>query len=144
MFNGVILVSPDMVLLSNREAYDFDTGASPSASVSWQFTLAGLLQAVEGGSTSTVTGEWWSAGSTSNIGNSYDVRCKEILSGPVFTAQAAAVGTYIQISTTRVWTLTSTVPRAITATFQIVANSTTTPILAEAVLTFTAEAETNE
>ena len=143
---GTVLASnnPGVPQLSDRTASDLDFGASPSASVTWQFLLNGQLQKIEGGSTTTFGFEWWSAGSTANIGQSYDVRCKEILSGPAFTTEAAAVGTYIQMSATRAWVLTKTTQPgdSTVATFQLVATGTTTPILAEADLTFTAEVET--
>jgi len=133
----------DLPLLSNRIATDFDAASSPSATVSWRFLLNGTLQRGQGGVNDIPSGqEWWSAGITANIGQSYDVRCSSIISGPVFTAQAAAVGTYIQMSATRTWTLTQTVPPgdSIVARFQIVATGGST-VLATGRLTFTAQVE---
>ena len=138
---GTVISAADMVLLSNRTATDED---SSSSTVSWVFFLDGHLEKDQGGTTSTPSPqEWWSAGVTAGIGNSYDVRCKSINSGPVFGAEAAAVGTYIIISATRTWTLTETAfpGDSIVATFQLVATGTTTPILAEADLTFNAVVE---
>jgi len=133
----------DKVLLSNRTATDFDAASSPSATVSWRFLLNGTLQRGQGGVNDLPSGqEWWSAGSTVNIGLSYDVRCSAILSGPTFTAEGAAVGTYVQMSATRTWTLTQTVPPgdSIVARFQIVATGGSV-VLADARLTFTAQVE---
>lgn len=141
MFNGTILDAPAMALLSNRTAFDSDVAASPSATVTWQFLLAGGLQAVEGGVTRGIANEWWSK-IDATIGNSHDVRCSQILSGPAFTAEAAAIGTYIQMSTTRAWVLTQTGRgnKSIVGVFQIVATGDTV-VLAEGELTFTVLAE---
>ena len=139
---GAFLTPAAHVQLSNRTARDLDIDPSPSATVSWKFNLNGTLEKDEGGDATVFTFEWWSAGSTVNKGLSYDVRCKEVLSGPSFTAEGANIGTYVQISAQRVWTLAQTVPPgdSIVATFQLVATGDTA-VLAEADLTFTAIAE---
>lgn len=138
---GAFLAAADHPQLSNRKARDFVLTPGTSTA-SWKFNLNGTLEKDEGGSATIFTTEWWSAGVTANIGQSYDVRCKEILSGPAFSAQATAVGAYIQISAQRVWTLAETAPPgdSIVATFQLVATGDTT-VLAQANLTFTAVVE---
>ena len=135
---GVFLGSSAQPFLSDRTLFDADQS---SATVSFKFFLDGTLKTSKGGAADVTPSaqEWWAAGITAGIGNSYDIRCKSINSGPAFTAEAAVVGTYIQISATRTWTLTKTSNANIVATFQIVATGTTTPILAEADLTFTTE-----
>jgi len=137
MVSGAFLGIANLTLLSDRIAIDLDPA---SATVSWKFYLDGHLAKIQGGSETTPSTQEWYSSVTANIGNSYDVRCKEILSGPTaFTAQGAAIGTYVQISVTRTWTYTnSSQPPgdSIVATFQIVATGTTTPILAQADLTF--------
>ena len=73
------------------------------------FAIDGLLKYTNGSSSLVnVAGEWWSAGSTTgpDIGDSYDVRCASISSGPAWFAQAAAVGTWITMSSTaKSWTV---------------------------------------
>lgn len=49
-----------------------------------------------------IAGEWWSNLPETNIGASYDVRCASLTSG-TWSAQAAAVGTWVQINTELIW-----------------------------------------
>jgi len=75
----------------------------------------------------TISGDsgrtWYSAAPSTGIGSSYDVRCSSVVSG-TWDTQAAAVGTWIQISSNRLWRMSRTVMEGagsdqISATFQI-------------------------
>lgn len=135
-------IRDDAPQLSSRGGFSFDESSPYSSTVSWIFTADGRLRRTAQGATATVSNmEWWSAGVTGGIGSSYDVRCSVINWGePAFTAEAAAIGTYIQMSVDRTWTLTSTTVggKQISAHFQIVATGDT-KVLAECDLGFAVE-----
>lgn len=93
--------SSDMVVMPGR--FDsLDIGSLPS-SASITFTTDGRI---------TITGGtelvWNTGAPNSGIGSSYQVRCESLISGS-WNIQAAAVGTWITISSDRTWTITRTV-----------------------------------
>ena len=72
-----------------------------------EFTTDGIINGIGpglGDRTQYFDGEWWSKEPEANIGSSYDVRCASIDAGSAWDTQAAAVGTWIQMSADRIWT----------------------------------------
>ena len=119
------------IQLGNQVIEAFGSG-STSASVT--FRSDGVLRITEDGVTRDIT-EQWHTDPSGGIGSSYDVRCSEIISGDSFSAEAAAVETYIQMNADRTWTVTTTSQRITNATFQIV-DTGGSAVLAEANFAF--------
>ena len=94
-------------------ATDFDTdevlsgGAVPVVS-GVRFNPLGNVDEISGRSggaqifTNIHPGEWWSEEPTVGIGADYDIRCEALTSG-TWSLEAAAVGTYVNMSAERVW-----------------------------------------
>ena len=77
--------------------------------------------------------KWWSAAPVTDIGDSYQVRCKSVVSGS-WDFQAAAIGTYVTMSSGRNWAMQRTVMEgagsdAISGTFEIIPASVSTQVL---------------
>lgn len=66
---------------------------------------------------------WWTAAPDTTIGDSYQVRCASVAAG-TWDVEAAAIGTFVTLSSTRAWRMLRTVMEgagsdAITGTFEI-------------------------
>lgn len=81
-----------------------DTRISPdSATATYSLNTNGTAsQFTSAFGTLAITGEWWSAGTVTGIGNNYEARWT-VVSG---TPSGAATGTWLALSTARSWTVT--------------------------------------
>lgn len=71
-----------------------------------EFTEDGIINGIGpglGDRTQYVTGEWWDVEPDTGVGADYDVRCESIFAGSAWDTQPASVGTWIQMSSDRIW-----------------------------------------
>lgn len=142
IFDGTILSGDNMPLLSSRTFVT--TAIAGTATVSITFRSDGVLEVQDQIGTRIVSDqEWWSGGSQPAVGNNYDVRCSQIISGQAFTSEAASVGAAIDISANRSWSVQSDQRPglAVTGIFQILPTGTS-EVLAEGQITLIASVET--
>lgn len=128
-----------LIQLADHTAEAEDSGG---VTVSISFHSDGRLRITEDGNNRDIAEQWYKLWDSAGIGANYDVRCESITfesGGSGFTAQGAAVGTYVQMNANRTWTVTVAAfnSHIIDAVFQIAATGDTT-VLAEATLSFRA------
>lgn len=76
------------------------------AHAGYAFDPDGTLYEIGPGSfdrTLVTAGEWWTTRPVTDIGASYEVRCASVGAGQSWDTQAAAVGTWVDISVERAW-----------------------------------------
>ena len=122
-----VLYSPSggMVVINGGASSYYDPGNLVHSGVA--FNVDGECYDVGPGvliRTIFTSGEWWSDEPDTGIGSSYDVRCASIVGGTTWSFQAATVGTWIQMSSERVWRCTVTAmaspsTRSCTGSFEI-------------------------
>lgn len=91
----------DQVVLTNNSASDFVLVGFGTAFAAFSFSEAGVITKKQGASWTTVSGEWWSAGSTSGIGNNYQISASAVGATPT----GPALNTWHALSTGREWSL---------------------------------------
>lgn len=134
----VLLAGGGFVQLTNQSvtAWKFSSG---SAIAEYGLDNDGTAYTQENsGASVDIPGEWWSKGSTSGLGASYEVRATET-SG---TVSGGTVGTWQSLSSARAWWVTRSTAGSKTCTLTIeVRNATTLVVLDSCSVTLTAEFE---
>lgn len=128
-----------LIQLGTHTAEAENTGG---VTVSITFMTDGRLRVTEAGSNRDIPEQWYVGWASTDIGDSYDVRCASISydsNGQGFTAEADDVGDFIQITDNRAWTVTAAAfnSHIIDAVFEIRENGET-EVLATATLSFRA------
>lgn len=100
------------VVITGYDSFQENLGGLTDAGIAFQDN--GQIDDVGPGNlnrTQVQFAEWWSKEPEVSIGTLYDIRCASLVTG-TWTSQAASVGTYIQISAERRWSVRVTAMNA--------------------------------